>query len=69
MKLRTTEDRTMAGVEKVTYQRSSKLDISSLMLLVGLGTQRYNQCSMSCAEGNKKSIKHSYWKPKCEKTT
>jgi hypothetical protein len=50
----------MAGVEKVTYQRPSKLDISSLMLLVGLGQQRYNQCSMSCAEGNKKSIKHSY---------
>jgi hypothetical protein len=40
MKWRTTEDRTMAGVEKVTYQGASKLDISTLMLLEGIGQQR-----------------------------
>lgn len=35
MKWSTTEDRTKAGVEKVTYQEASRLDISSLMLLEG----------------------------------
>jgi len=58
MMWRTIEDRTKKGEEKVTYLGASRLDISSLMLLQGIGQQRHNQCSMSCAEGNKKSTKH-----------